>query len=247
MKILITTDDGYNGFGFRTLIKLLEKDNDLTLIATQNQQSGVGGKITLKYPIKWEEKITEGHKVFVIDGTPADCMEFASGMFDLPFDYCVSGINIGENVGGAVYTSGTVMGATHSLYINVAKQALTISYTSNGIGNTDEHDPDKDISTYLEHPGKDVMIALNYVLNHNELKSARIVNINIPFSKSKGIKHTVLDRNMNKYWNYPDIIDIKNKTFSFPSNLYNPRFEPDIRLDTGAIKSGYTSITSLNF
>lgn len=247
MRILITTDDGYNGFGFRTLVKLLEKDNDLTLIATKTQQSGVGGKITLKYPIKWEEKVIEEHKVYVIDGTPVDCIEFASGMFKEKFDYCISGINIGENVGGAVYTSGTVMGATHSLYVNVARQAITVSYANNGIGAIAEHDPNKDISTYLEHTGKDVMIALTYVLNHSELKNVRIVNINIPFSKSKGIKHTVLDRNMNKYWNYPYIIDTKNKTFSFPHDKYSPKFKPDVNLDTGAVKSGYTSITPLNF
>ena len=74
-KVLITNDDGYNSFGIKLLSDILKKfANEIYVVAPRNNKSGSSRSISLKKEIKFE-KITSA--LWVIDGTPTDCVIFA--------------------------------------------------------------------------------------------------------------------------------------------------------------------------
>jgi len=107
--ILLTNDDGYKSIGFYPLLKELSKDFEVVAVAPTQQKSWQGKSISSKKEIVVEKLKLEDNEVFVMDGTPADCVQI--GLYDLVKKrpkFVVSGINIGVNIGhGRILSSGT--------------------------------------------------------------------------------------------------------------------------------------------
>ena len=107
--ILLTNDDGYLSIGFYPLLKELKKDFDVVAVAPAQQKSWQGKSISSKKEIVVEKKMLEDNEIYVMDGTPADCVQI--GLYDLVGKrpkFVVSGINIGVNIGhGRILSSGT--------------------------------------------------------------------------------------------------------------------------------------------
>ncbi len=161
-RILLTGDDGYNSIGTRLLIHLLKDSYELVVVGTKTQQSGVGGLLHLKEGCTYGETCLDDIQAFWVDGSPGDAMEFAHGYFKAPFDYVISGINLGENVGPALVASGTVCAAVRALGLDVAPHAIAISWTTPPDFFFKKHDETDSLSQYLEHPGE-------AVISHNQL------------------------------------------------------------------------------
>lgn len=62
---------------------------------------------------------------FSLTGTPADCVRVALSQLDVEFDWVLSGINNGSNLGTDVYVSGTVAAAREATYFGVRSMALS--------------------------------------------------------------------------------------------------------------------------
>lgn len=107
--ILLTNDDGFESIGFYPLYRELAKDFEVVAIAPDKQKSWQGKSITKKKSLTLKKKKLSNLEVYVLDGTPADCVQV--GLYELALErpkLIVSGINIGSNLGcGKVLSSGT--------------------------------------------------------------------------------------------------------------------------------------------
>ena len=140
MKILIVNDDGYAAKGLRILYETaVERGHQVYVCAPSRQCSARGQCITLFDPLM-VHPILEGDrlKVVSVDGNPADCVRVASQVFETSFDICLSGINHGENVGTAIFYSGTVSAAREGAMLYLPSIALSLHHrgTDRGMAKT---------------------------------------------------------------------------------------------------------------
>ncbi len=127
MHILVTNDDGIHSAGIRSLAETaIRRGHRVTISAPSSQCSANSQHITLTEPLLVHQVPWEGAEAFSVNGTPTDCTRVAPFMVDAPFDYCLSGINNGENAGSAVYYSGTVAAAREACMCYIPAMAVSI-------------------------------------------------------------------------------------------------------------------------
>ncbi len=127
MHILVTNDDGIHSAGIRSLAETaIRRGHRVTISAPSSQCSANSQHITLTEPLLVHQVPWEGAEAFSVNGTPTDCTRVAPFMVDAPFDYCLSGINNGENAGSAVYYSGTVAAAREAAMCYIPAMAVSI-------------------------------------------------------------------------------------------------------------------------
>lgn len=129
MRILITNDDGIDANGIRALIDRLSPNHTLYVIAPDTQRSAVSKSLTLYAPLRAEPRKLEGHPevlAYAISGTPVDCVRLALGNLvpEMP-DLCISGINIGHNLGTDTLYSGTCGGACEAAIRGIPSVAMS--------------------------------------------------------------------------------------------------------------------------
>jgi 5'-nucleotidase len=127
--ILITNDDGYKSAGFVPLIKELSKEFSVTAVVPDRGRSWIGKAITTKKELRLKKIHYEGVEMFLLDGTPADCVQI--GLYDIVDTrpkMVISGINIGLNIGQArTLSSGTIGAAIEGSIDGVRAIASSLS------------------------------------------------------------------------------------------------------------------------
>lgn len=154
VDILLTNDDGYKAIGFYPLLRELSKDFEVVAIAPTLQKSWQGKSITPKGEIVVQKVKLEDKEVYVMDGTPADCVQI--GLYDFVKNrpkFVVSGINIGSNVGhGRILSSGTA-GAGMEAVIDGVKAISSSLYLSKEMDKTTNYYDPKNYFLY-DQPAK---------------------------------------------------------------------------------------------
>lgn len=121
---LITNDDGYHAPGIRALRDSMSKISDNCLVvAPAEAVSGCGHSVTTHKPILSHEEKQGG---FSIEGTPADCVRMALSRHLPDFQWVVSGINAGGNLGVDIFHSGTVAAVREAVFHQ--KKGIAISH-----------------------------------------------------------------------------------------------------------------------
>ena len=127
-KILVTNDDGYRSAGIIAMAEALAEIGDVTVVAPDRDNSGVGHSISIKHPVRAGK--VRGRKVatYFCTGTPADCVvvgayDLCGGMPSL----IVSGINRGANAGDDINYSGTVAAAIEGTIVGVPSIAISLA------------------------------------------------------------------------------------------------------------------------
>ncbi|MBN1861009.1 MAG: 5'/3'-nucleotidase SurE [Candidatus Thermoplasmatota archaeon] len=127
--ILVTNDDGYKSAGFVPLIRELTKKYSVTAIVPDRGRSWIGKAITTKKKLRLKKIDYEGVDMFLLDGTPADCIQI--GLYDVVDTrpkIVISGINIGLNIGSArTLSSGTIGAAIEGSIDGVRALASSLS------------------------------------------------------------------------------------------------------------------------
>lgn len=127
--ILVTNDDGYTSAGFLPLIKELSKKYSVTAVVPDQGRSWIGKAITTKKKLRLKKITYEGVDMFLLDGTPADCVQI--GLYDIIENrpkLVLSGINIGLNIGRArTLSSGTIGAAIEGSIDGVKAMASSLS------------------------------------------------------------------------------------------------------------------------
>lgn len=114
MRIVVTNDDGVTSNGIKTLVEIAKKFGDVTVVAPDSPQSGMGHAITIGETLRLEEvELFEDVDAYACSGTPADCVKMAKNYLlkDNKPDLVLSGINHGANTSISVLYSGTMSAA----------------------------------------------------------------------------------------------------------------------------------------
>lgn len=129
MKVLLTNDDGIQAAGLHAFRHALlgVPGIELAVIAPDSNRSAIGRGITTRAPLYVEEvDFGDGTKGFQTDGTPVDCVRFATlGLLDWQPELIVSGINHGANLGDDITYSGTVAAAFEGVILGVPAIAVS--------------------------------------------------------------------------------------------------------------------------
>jgi 5'-nucleotidase len=169
-KILVTNDDGYGSDGIIALAEALATVGDVTVVAPDQDQSGVGHSVSIKTPVRVAPVEGRAVPTYRCSGTPADCVVVGS------YDLCggmpelvVSGINRGANLGDDVNYSGTVAAAFEGVIVGVPSIAVSLAAKW----------PERD----REHHWKtaaDVAIRAALDVLANGLPRLTLLNVNVP-------------------------------------------------------------------
>ena len=128
MHILISNDDGYMAPGINALANEMRRFGRVSIIAPEHNHSGSSNALTLNKPLT----VTNASEdVFVVSGTPSDCVHLAlTGLLDDRPDLVVSGINCGANMGDDTMYSGTVAAAIEGYIFGI--DAIAFSQIDKG-------------------------------------------------------------------------------------------------------------------
>ena len=179
--ILLTNDDGYNSAGFFPLLKELSKHFSVFSITPDSEKSWIGKAITTKKEIKIKKIKKENHEIFLLDGTPSDCVQI--GFYNIlkkkPKLVC-SGINLGSNVGSArILSSGTIGAAMESSIEGVFSIASSLRIPME-IKKTLNLFDEKNY-VYFENAAKITARLTKILIDKKFDKSVDLFSINIPF------------------------------------------------------------------
>lgn len=110
MKILLANDDGADSPLLECTIEALAGMGELWITVPKVEQSWRGKAITRWGSLSCERLEMGGQKAFVVNGTPADCVNLAvHRLLPAAPDLVVSGVNLGANTGvGFALCSGTL-------------------------------------------------------------------------------------------------------------------------------------------
>ncbi|MCB2290106.1 5'/3'-nucleotidase SurE [Clostridium sp. CS001] len=235
MRLLITNDDGINAKGIYALVKELEKNHEVIVVAPDNERSACGHSITLTRPLVVREVKLDGliSKAYSVDGTPADCVKIAiSKLIDEKIDMVISGINKGINLGTDVLYSGTVSAAIEAAIYKISSIAISMEVT-------------KDIETY-ETAAKYANEILQKA-QENNMESDIVLNVNIPLLQENEIKGIKVCKIGSRLYNncYIETIGENNeKSYEIKGKVKD--FQEDDS-DTIYFKEGYVTVTPLHY
>jgi 5'-nucleotidase len=130
MRILVSNDDGIRAPGLWDVVRELTQIADISVVAPDREQSGVGTSVTFHHPLRVNEEPApvSGVTAYSVEGTPADSIILA---LRLPLvteapDLIVSGFNEGANLGDDVFISGTVGAALQGYFYGLTSIAVSV-------------------------------------------------------------------------------------------------------------------------
>lgn len=122
MRILICNDDGIYSPGLAALAEVATRFGEVRVVAPDVEQSSMSHAITSSRPLSYRRTPIasfEGKfEAYRVNGTPADCV--ALGAHNWPgVELVLSGINLGTNLGSAVWHSGTLAAAKQAALLGL--------------------------------------------------------------------------------------------------------------------------------
>jgi 5'-nucleotidase len=172
MRILIANDDGIYSPGIATLAETATKFGDVRIVAPDVEQSSAGHAITALRPLSYKRTPIGNFEAYRVNGTPADCV--ALGVYHWEnVDVVLSGINLGSNLGNAMWHSGTLAAAKQATLMGLRGIALSVAVTRD--------EPKLEILK----PSLEKVLAL--LLEERDLS---LVNVNFPDRAPNGLRWT---------------------------------------------------------
>lgn len=224
MRILIANDDGIYSPGIATLAEVAKQFGDVRIVAPDVEQSSAGHAITALRPLSYKRTPIGNFEAYRVNGTPADCV--ALGVYHWEnVDVVLSGINLGSNLGNAMWHSGTLAAAKQATLMGLRGIALSVAV------NRDE--PKLEILK----PSLEKVLALLL-----EARDLSLVNVNFPDRVPKGLRWT---RQSVRHYDgkvVPGENPLGRKLFWF---TVVPIEGTEEGTDRWAVEHGYVSMTPL--
>lgn len=223
MKILITNDDSISSEVLLPLAKWAKQFGEVIVVVPKYEQSGKSHCIEFRKAFEVKQVPFEDPdiKAYTVDSTPADCVRFALEGMKTVFDFVISGINRGLNLGIDVLYSGTLGAVFEAATFGIP--AVALSTRSGGFDEAMEAlDEIKD-----------------FFVRHDLMNKNSLYNINIP-RQHKGISIT---RMGERY--FVDEFLPQGDDMYLPTYKESPMDSADNSIDTNAIASRYISVTPL--
>ena len=124
MRILITNDDGIYSPGLLALAQAARRFGDIRVVAPDVEQSSTGQAITHSRPLRVRRTPLENVEAYRVNGTPADCVTLGIHSWG-GAEVVLSGINLGTNLGNAMWHSGTLAAAKQAALLGLRGIALS--------------------------------------------------------------------------------------------------------------------------
>ncbi len=225
-QILITNDDGIYTPGIKHLASSVKEFADVTIVAPQLDQSGVGVSITTRTPLHIHPYPFDGMTAYTVSGTPADCVKLGLRVvLKQPPDLILSGINRGTNAGRNVFYSGTIGGVIEG----IINEIPGIAFSCHDL----HYEKFADLETH-------VTAVVKHVLEH-PLPKGTLLNVNFPSSELGKIKGFKLTRQGKQYWaEDPKMREhpVENKSYYWMGARI-AEFEEHEESDIAWLKKGY--------
>jgi 5'-nucleotidase len=124
MRILISNDDGIYSPGIAALARAAAHHGDVRIVAPDVEQSSMGHAVTHSRPLSYRVTRIGDFEAFRVNGTPADCVALGAYHWER-VDVVLSGINLGLNIGNALWHSGTLAAAKQASLLGLRGIALS--------------------------------------------------------------------------------------------------------------------------
>ena len=118
MRILIANDDGIYSPGLHALAEVASDFGEVRLVAPDVEQSSMGHAITHSRPLTVRRTPVGRFEAYRVNGTPADCVALGANGWE-QVDLVLSGINLGPNLGNAMWHSGTLAAAKQAALLGL--------------------------------------------------------------------------------------------------------------------------------
>ena len=233
VNILLTNDDGWNAPGIQALASVASDFGTVWIVGPSEQVSGASHQMTWEGNIRLTEKSPQ---VFAVGGFPTDCVRIAPSQLGVSFDWVLSGINNGGNLGTDINMSGTVAAAReaamhgcHAIALSQHRKRFT--------------EPDFDWNPAKEMARR----VLEQVLNPaNEYSATYTANVNFPDvslekAKTASIEFCELDRNP-----LAAVYREVEPNLFVPEIVYNQREQAEGR-DVAHCFAGCITVTGFDF
>jgi 5'-nucleotidase len=171
MRILITNDDGVYSPGIAALAQVASRFGEVRIVAPDVEMSSASASITASRPLSFKRTLlpTAGLEAYRVNGTPGDCVMLGTTLWD-DVDWVLSGINIGTNLGNALWHSGTLAGAKQAALLGLRGIALSAPAT-------DREQPDFE----MLKPWAETVIEMLL-----QVPDLPLVNVNFPAKAPRG-------------------------------------------------------------
>src|SRR3954452_18183107 len=169
MRILITNDDGVYSPGIAALAQVASGFGEVRVVAPDVEMSSASSSITSSRPVTYKRTPLPGIDAYRVNGTPADCVTLGMSLWD-KVDLVLSGINIGTNLGNAIWHSGTLAGAKQASLLGLRGIAFSTP------------------ATETEQPNFELLKTSVVAVLERLLQSAELmlVNVNLPAQAPRG-------------------------------------------------------------
>ena len=222
MRILVTNDDGISSAALVPLARWAKKFGEVTVVAPKIEQSGKSHGIDIINPFEVKKvQLADDIEAYSVDSTPADCVRFAILGLKEKYDFVISGINKGYNIGRDIVYSGTVGAIFEAQNYGIKAMAISTDYTS------------------FESAIENLDLVGEYFKDNELYKYNSLYNVNIPL-KVKGIRIT---RQGGAYYS-DEFIPMENDIWR-QVGVFVYKYDGNPELDTDSIMDGYISITPL--
>ena len=243
MRVLLTNDDGIEADGLQALRRALltVEGIELAVIAPDGNRSAMARSITTRRPL-WVEEVDfgDGTVGYATDGTPVDCVRFATLGLVAGFeaDMIVSGINHGANLGDDITYSGTVAAALEGVLLGLP--AIAVSQQSAAreldfrLGRTFDFEVAAEFTARIVDELDEVPLA-----------EGTLLNINVPAGDPDGVAVTRLGKRI-----YRD--ELKLHEEDGPRRRYwvygdSPEHHEEEGTDLAAVAAGLVAVTPIHF
>jgi 5'-nucleotidase len=245
MKVLLTNDDGITATGLNALRRaLLDVPGlELAVIAPDSNRSATARGITTRQPL-WVEEVDfgDGTSGFATDGTPVDCVRFASlGLLEFEPELIVSGINHGSNLGDDITYSGTVAAALEGIVLGIPAIAVSQQAYPARLDSWDGREWERaDFEQAAAFAAR-----LVDELEEVPMPEATLLNINCPAGEIRGVRACRLGKRI-----YRDRLELAEEEGGRRRyRIYGgePSHHHQQGTDFAAIGDGHIAVTPLHF
>lgn len=216
--IMVTNDDGVNSPGLHAAAEAMSTRGEILVVTPNTQQTGMGRAFLKNEDVGIIDvlkiRMEEGaYPFFAVHGSPAQAV--AHGVLEIApklQDLCISGINYGENVGGAViFISGTVGAALEASCYGIPSLAISVGLKISKQYSKPYCRQDWDVAIHF------VRKFASVVLHQGLPPNVALLNINIP---SEATKETEVRTTCHSRQNY--YVCTKPEKRDFSTNFQLP-------------------------
>src|SRR5688572_26688352 len=125
MRILVSNDDGIYSPGIAALADVASEFGTVRVVAPDVERSSASHAITSTFPLSYRATRIGNLAAYRVNGTPADCVALGTHHLE-SVDLVLSGLNLGFNLGNAIWHSGTLAAAKQGVLLGLRGIALSV-------------------------------------------------------------------------------------------------------------------------